>query len=235
MLLDVGSIPTVSTMSLTYSMIMELENLNIHCRNCQNYEKRPKGYYHAYLASTPVEEFFPSISKFLPNVRAAKAMLGVCRPLFFYYENLIDIGPDSFVFVDGIEDPEYVVKMYLNTSLGRINEYSEEIQSYNKLLEGRKFILNGKEFTVEVNPIFEIMELGNPTCIATLSKYISGENEYIRYMRERHELYPDTSGVRSYEKELRNALGRYLDPRNFKVDEEKEIIIITDLASTLGE
>lgn len=136
--------------------------------------------------------------------------------------------------MDEVEDPEYVVKMYLNTSPGRINEYLEEIESYNKVLEGKKFILNSREFTIKVNPILEITELGNPTCIATLSEYVPGENEYTRYMRECREVYPD-SGVRSYEKELQKALDRYIDPRNFKVDKGKGVIIITDLVSILGE
>jgi hypothetical protein len=180
---------------------MELENLNIHCRNCKEHERRPKGLYNSFLTSMTIGDISPNIEDYLPNVRRAKATLGVCRPLFFNYENLIDIGPDSFVFVDEVEDPEYIVKMYLNTSPGRINEYLEEIESYNKVLEGKKFILNSREFTIKVNPILEITELGNPTCIATLSEYVPGENEYTRYMRECREVYPD-SGVRSYEKEL---------------------------------
>jgi len=213
---------------------MELENLNIHCRNCEEHEKRPKDVYNSFLSSVSIDNISPNIGDYLPNVRVAKAKLGVCRPLFFYYENLIAIGPDSFVFVDEVEDPENIIKIYLNTSLGRIIKYSKEIESYNRILEESQFILNDKKFTIKVNPILKIKELGNPTCIVTHSKYIPGENEYTRYMREYIDP-SDTLGVRSYEKELTNILGRFVDSRNFKVDEEKGVIIITDLASTLGE
>lgn len=63
-------------------MIMELENLNIHCRNCKEHERRPKGLYSSLLASIPIDDISPNIADYLSNVRRAKATLGECRPIF---------------------------------------------------------------------------------------------------------------------------------------------------------
>jgi hypothetical protein len=67
-----------------------------------------------------------------------------------------------------------------------------------------------------------------------LSEYIPGENEYERFRREFTESRVEDKEMEvvSYERELDEALGRYIDPRNFKVNEGEGVVIVTDLVSS---
>ena len=213
---------------------MELKDLNIHCRNCKTYEYRPKYMYYSDQS--------PDFSKLLPNVRTSFKRLHNCKNLFLYHQDMVDIGSDSFVFLDYKEYPQYVIKLYLDSSLRRISNYKREMDEFRSVVEEKRVYAYGKEFTLNVNPILGVEQLKHEKCIATISEYILGENEYARYMRESKEYFnmnpeitdSSESGIHSYERIVADTLGKYIHPLNFKVDEENCIIHITDIDSCVG-
>ena len=212
---------------------MELKDLNIHCRNCTTYEYRPKYMYHSNQS--------PDFSELFPDVNSAFKRLRNCKSLFLCHEEMVDIGSDSFVFLDNRESPHYVIKLYLDSSLRRINNYKREKEEFREEVQGKEVYAYGKEFTVNVNPILGVEQLKHEKCVAAISEYIPGENEYTRYMRESEEhfsLHPEKSlyysGIHFYENILKESVGRYIHPLNFKVDEQECIIHITDIDSCVG-
>ena len=212
---------------------MELKDLNIHCRNCKTYEYRPKYMYH--------HDQCPDFSELLPNVETAFKRLHNCKNLFLYHQDMVDIGSDSFVFLDNRESPQYVIKLYLDSNLRRISNYRKEMDEFRSTIEGKRLYAYEKEYTINVNPILDVEQLKHEKCIVAISEYIPGENEYTRTMRESEEyfsLHPERSlyypGIHFYENIVKESVGRYIHPLNFKVDEENCIIHITDIDSCVG-
>lgn len=87
---------------------------------------------------------------------------------------MIDIGSDSFVFLDNRESPHYVIKLYVDNNFRRISNYKKEIGEFKSMVDGRKVYAYEKEFTVNVNPILAFEQLKHEKCIAAISEYIPG-------------------------------------------------------------
>jgi len=174
------------------------------------------------------------------GVKEAFFRLHGCKTLFLFYPNIIALGPDSFVLVDSPEDPKKVFKIYTNTTLEKILKYKGETEKFAQQNDGKTINCEGKEFLLKVQPILDIKLLKND-CVVTLCPFVAGKNEHDRYMgqlkaySEKNPKDPYLRGacIQSYESGLKNALDFYIDPRNFKVDEEKNIITITDIKSNV--
>ena len=206
---------------------MDTRDFNFHCRNCSIehlFKPDPKNFDYQDML---VREFYGRLKK--------------CKSLFLFHQNIIATGPDSFVLVDDTEYPENVIKVYTKTSLGRVERYREEMEDLGGNLQGKGLYVNGKFFEIVVNPIMDVFKLENG-CVATTSRYIPLPNEYTRYQESYRSFQRESiSGEENdtylinYEKLLSQEIGIYIDPRNFVVDEEEGLLIITDKASCLEE
>jgi len=208
---------------------MNFETIDINCQECKTSEKRPTGLYFNYQARLD-----PSMDEFLSDNKSAERFLQGCSLSIENYENIIAVGPDSIVFVDDMQDPTSVIKLYFETSYKRLLQYQGEIREFNREFQGKPIILFDREFLIKANPVINIKHLFENRCVATLSEYIPGENEYERFRREytESEVEDKQMEVVNYEREVHEALGKYIDPRNFKVNEEDSVVIITDLISS---
>jgi hypothetical protein len=176
------------------------------------------------------------MDEFLSDNKSAERLLHGCSLSIENYENIIAVGPDSIVLIDEIESPTNVIKLYFETSYERLLQYQREIREFNMEFDDKPIQLFDRGFLIKANPIIDVKYLFENRCIATLSEYIPGENEYERFRREYLETrnQDNQTNVISYERELHRALGKYIDPRNFKVNERDGVILITDLVSSFG-
>jgi hypothetical protein len=217
-------------------MYAELKNFSFHCQKCLTEpESKPNSY------NISCSSDFSEIRWCDKNPRSAFSTLYGCRTLFFFYQNIIDVGPDGFILADSKDNPIHVLKIYTKSSMEKVLNYQKKTQKFALENDGKTFENKGQIYKIVTNPILEVAQLGKRGCVATLSPFIPGENEYERYMNiikkyaaeHKKDYLLNNFTSESFKNIVGKTVGRYIDPRNFKVNQQTNIVTITDIGCNI--
>lgn len=196
------------------------ETINIHCRNCV-VEKPP------YIPSRYSYDYrlWEELTR-----RGKLRSISPCRFLKLHSDSILAFGPDSFVIKSS--DGNFVYKLYPKHSEEQILGYQKRIKEFKEEHDGKLVPFNGLNFAICTVPLLRVYRQDN--CVFGVSDYIPGENEYDRYLREAREYEEKHKGLQNFrlldcEKELKEVVGVYIDPRNYKLDIDNELLFITDI------